>query len=251
MNKTNRNIRLAFGLPLVAGIIGLTPVVVYAQQGSDDSGSSSGRGGSSLRTTSVKTATETESNDDPATHDVADDRGDDAVKSQASQLLSEKRQNGKQHSAEQKKKSCEVRAANINRKADKYAAQAQKHLDVFNKIFTKVQNFHDDKNLNVDGYDALLATATAKQTDAQTAVDALKAVDVDIDCTQSDPASAVATLKAATKNARSALHEYRTAIKDLVVAMKGASTAQSSDDSSSDDTGTDTTTDTTNTGGAQ
>ena len=79
----------------------------------------------------------------------------------------------------------------------------------------------------VANYDTLVATAKTKQAAAQSAVNELKALDVTIDCTQPDPASTVATLKAAVQKARSALQDYRASIKDVVVALKGASTSTS------------------------
>lgn len=167
-----------------------------------------------------------------ATTDVS---GSDSLRDQAEQLLTTKRAGAKTHSAEQRKKSCEARKAHIQKRADNYATAAQRHLGVFNNIFTKVQAFHDKKQLNVSNYETLVAAAKEKQTTAQTAVDQLKSLDVSIDCAQSDPATTVATLKTATKNARLALQEYRKSIKDVVVALKGASTA-TKDDSTSNTT---------------
>lgn len=175
----------------------------------------------------------------------------------AKELLEAKRANRTERSAVQKQKACEKRATNIDKRAANYAKQGQKHLEVFNKIFVKVQAFKTDKQLDVVDYDDLVAAATAKQTAAQDAVDALKELDVSIDCTQADPAGAVATLKAATGTARTALHDYRKSIKDVVIAMKGASTAQKESTTTEEngDTTTDTTaetpTDTTTTEGAQ
>lgn len=235
MQNTMKKLRLRIALPLIGGVMVLAPATVFAQQGSDDgadktSDSSSQR--SEDRLSSKHNETENEANDDSATHE-ADDNDNDSLKNRAAQLLSEKRQKGKQHTAEQKQKACEARAANINKRADNYAVRAQRHLDVFNKIFTRVQAFQANKQLDVANYDALVATATAKQAAAQAAVDQVKALDVNIDCTQADPASTVATLKAATANARTALHEYRKSIKDIVVALKGASTT--SDTKTGDD----------------
>jgi hypothetical protein len=239
MTKITNKLRLSLALPIIAGSMVLAPVTVFAQHGSDD-----GTSGTSGKDTSVRTvARETETVNEAGDDNGVDTQTTEMIHSKASALLAEKRQNGKQHSAEQKKKSCEARQANIKKRADNYAVAAQRHLNVFNKLFTKVQAFQTKKQLTVANYDALVATATAKQTAAQTAVDALKAADVTVDCTQSDPASAVANLKEATANARKALHEYRLAIKDVVVALKGASTAQDGDDTTtpSTDNSTDTT----------
>ena len=191
------------------GMLVLAVSPVAAQHGAADTS------GSTSDSTSTSTdATETE------THT--------SLRDQAKQMLAEKRQNIKEHTADQKKKACEAHSAEINKRSKNYATAAQRHLDVFNSIFSKVKAFHDSKQLNVTNYDALVAAATAKQTAAQAAVDTLKGLDVSIDCTATDPASTVATLKTAVKNARTSLQDYRQSIKDLVVALKGASTTQTS-----------------------
>ncbi|HET6924487.1 MAG TPA: hypothetical protein VFH39_01485, partial [Candidatus Saccharimonadales bacterium] len=164
------------------------------------------------------------------TESGSSDNGHHSLRAEAEALLNQKRQNGKEHSAAQRKTACEAHAAEINTRSQNYAAAAQRHLDVFNSIFTKVQAFQTSKQLNVSNYDSLVATATAKQTAAQSAVDALKALDVSIDCSSTDPAATVATLKEAVINARTTLQDYRSAIKDVIVALKGASTANTTTD---------------------
>lgn len=162
----------------------------------------------------------------PTTHTaMTTEAANDSLHDKAEQLLATKRANIKEHTQAQKQKSCEARQTSINKRVNNYAKAAQRHLDVFNSIFTKVQAFETKKNLNVPTYEALVDTAKTKQAAAQTAVDTLKALDVSIDCTQADPAASVATVKTATANARTTLHEYRKAIKDIVVALKGASTS--------------------------
>jgi len=219
--------QLALAVASLAGTLVLTVAPVWAQHGADsggstssssDSSTSSSGGTSTSGSDDSKAAATTGSETETETHS-----GD--LKEQAKTLVAEKRQNVKEHTQEQKQKACEAHKTEIANRGTNYAAAAQRHLDVFNSIFTKVKAFHDSKQLTVSNYDELVAAATAKQAAAQTAVDALKAVNVNVDCTQSDPAQSVATLKTAVKNARAALQDYRTALKNLVVALKGASTS--------------------------
>ncbi len=238
--------RISLALATAFGIAALAAAPVWAEHGgttvhADTATGTSGSTSHSETTTQVATTsdTETETTTDGSTDTTT-------LRQEAQEMLQTKRQNVKEHTAEQKQKACEAHAKEINKRATNYAAAAQRHLDVFNAIFTKVQAFQTNKQLNVTGYDALVATATAKQAAAQTAVDNLKALDVSIDCTQTDPASTVATLKTTTAATRSALQDYRKSIKDIVVALKGASTAQTDKSTS-----TDSSTDTSATGGTQ
>lgn len=230
-------------------VLGLAVVPVSAEHGSDDTSGSGGSGTSGSASTSSDDSTEattdhiinTTSSETETTTTSTDESGDDSssgsgkLHGRANHLLTGLRQKGKEHSETARQKACEQRQANIDKRTANFATAAQRHLGVFNKIFTKVQAFHDKKQLNVTNYDSLVATVTAKQTAAQTAVDALKALDVNIDCTQTDPATTVATVKTAVSDARTALKAYRSSIKDLVVALKGASTAPKSTDSTGGD----------------
>jgi hypothetical protein len=227
----------ALMLAAIAMVLGLAVGPVSAEHGSDDSGSGSSSNGSSDDDSGSGTTTETVhvtsttlSSSQPVTDSESSDdnsgSGSGKLHGKAKKLLTDLRQKGKEHSQEARQKACTQRQNSIDHRTAAYASAAGRHLDTFNKIFAKVQAFHDNKHLNVTDYNTLVAAATAKQVTAQSAVDALKALDVTIDCTQSDPASAVATVKAAVQNARTALKDYRTAIKNVVVALKGASTAQ-------------------------
>lgn len=220
----------------VAMVLGLTVMPVSADHGGNDttehtttndnvatdppettSGSHDGTSGGSG--SSNETETETELETDSGSHQSG------KLHDEAQQLLSDRRLKVKEHTEAQRQKACEQRQKSIDKRTANFGAAAQRHLTVFNNVFTKVQAFHDSKGLNVANYDTLVATAKAKQTAAQAAVDALKALDVQIDCTQTDPASTVATIKTAVANARTALQGYRSAIKDVIVALKGASTS--------------------------
>lgn len=215
---------------LVAAVLSvfvLATMPVAADHGSDStSGSSdtttSTSGDSSSTTTNDSTETTTETEvETPEVHARVD-----SLKNEAKDLLKTKRDDHAQRTTEERQKACEAQANNINTRVSDYSAAAQRHLNVFTSILTKVQNFYTTKNLNVSTYSALLATAQAKQADAQTAVDALKALDTKIDCTQTDPAQTVAAMKQAVADARTALQAYRTAIKNVIVALQGASSAQ-------------------------
>jgi len=228
--------RLSLLLASSFGTAVLVVAPVWADHGSDstsssgDSGSSSSGSATSGQETEQQTTTETE------TKDTAEATA--GIHEQAKQLLAQQRQNGKQKSTADRQKACQAHQTEINKRVSNYAKSAQKHLDTFNAIFTKVQAFHDSKGLTVANYDTLVAAAKTKQTAAQTAVDALAALNVKIDCSQSDPASSVASVKVAVKNARTTLQDYRKSIKDIVVALKGASTAQSNtEDKTSTSTG--------------
>jgi len=220
----------------MAGVLIASPAAVLAHEGAMGSPTETKPPTSSTTNQTNaenETASETETNTEVTN-----------LRKQGQELLQTKRETVKAHTETEKQNACKAHQAEINKRSANYATAAQRHLEVFNKIFTRVQDFQKTKQLNDPNYDTLVATATAKQAAAQTAVDALKALDVSIDCTQPDPATSVATLKTAVANARTALQDYRKAIKDVIVSLKGASTANKASD-------TNATSDTTQTGGNQ
>ena len=154
--------------------------------------------------------------------------------------LSELRAGKKEKTAEQRLKICEVRKTSIDNKLSAFDNHAGQKLAQFNTIFTRVQTFKSEKQLQVTNYVALVGTATQKQTIAAESVAALKALTASFDCSTTDPAATVAAIKAAASDTRAALQAYRQAIKDIVVALAQVNKTSKAGDSSA--TGTDTST---------
>jgi len=177
------------------------------------------------QTTTAKPKVETETQTTTEAESTSGDRKT-TLRAEASQLLQDRRKDIKEHTEAERQKACTERQGLISARAAHFGIAAQDHLDTFNKIFARLQAYQTSKQLDVSNYDALVAVASSKQAAAQTAVDALKALDTAIDCTQADPAGAVATIKTAAADARAALQAYRAAIKDLTTALKTAADAQ-------------------------
>jgi hypothetical protein len=278
MRRLPQQISLFAFSVLTVGVLGVAPV--YARQGSDDSGSggtttttttttevhstgsgSSGSGRSGGTDDSVVRSTSTSSSSSSSDDDDGtDDRGsgdipvttkETELRDRARKLVAEKRDDkASTKKLEVRQKSCEARKANIIKRSDNYSASGKKHLDVFNSIYDKVLKFQADKQLSAANFGALKATADAKKAAATEAVNAIASVTTDVDCTSTDPAASVASVKESVKNARTALHEYRLAIKDVVVALQKSVDDNGTNDANDDNSATNTTT-TTNTTEAQ
>ncbi len=214
MRKKSQLLLLAAAVLGVA-VLSVTPVFAEdSNTGSDDNSTTAtvdGENSSVHETTNPNSLGET---------DIESFRTD------ARDKLKTLRENVKEHSQEARMKACEARQASINRRAGNFSDAAQRHLDVFTGIYTKVQAFYVNNKLSVADYDALVVAVNSKQTVAQQAVDALKSLDVSIDCTAPDPAQQLETLKTAVSSVRSALQAYRVSIKDLVIAIQGVSSAK-------------------------
>lgn len=159
----------------------------------------------------------------------------------AKENLQAARENHKEQSQEHRKQSCEARKANLERRMSNSVRFATNHKAVFDKIYQRVQDFYTAKKLNVSNYDALKAAVDSASTDAQTSIDALKALDAsNIDCTSQTVADSVSAFQVAVKDTRDKLKAYRAALVDLIKSLKGASTGANTT-SGTDNNSTDTT----------
>jgi hypothetical protein len=116
--------------------------------------------------------------------------------------------------------------------------QAQKHKQVFDMIYTRVQDFYTNKKLNVSDYDSLKAKVDAAQADAAASIQALQDTDVTVDCTSSTVADSVSAFQTAVGDTRDSLKAYRAALVDLINSLKGASTGQDNTSGTTDNTNT-------------
>ncbi|MBC7581399.1 hypothetical protein H7097_00845 [Aeromicrobium sp.] len=249
MINFNNPIRLTVAAPLVAGIMMLAPASVYAARSSDTSSTNgtsqspeSISGSSNPLNTSGRDATtlsEQESNDAVGTQDAVDDNDaapikimpGDSLKNRAAKLLADKRQTGKQRTTEQRQKACQARETGIDTRLDALGTRAQRHLDAFNSLFSKVQTYQTTAQLEVSNFDSLVADTTAKQATATAATAALSSLaGTKIDCASPDPASTLANVKVATTDARTSLQAYRASLKTLVKTLLTAkATAETND----------------------
>lgn len=149
-------------------------------------------------------------------------KNDGNLRNRAKQLLEDRRANRKERSQEQRQKACQNHQAAINKRLNNLGNGAQRHLDAFDKLFSKVKAYQDKNKLDVSNYDELVADTTAKQATASAAVAALKGNAGSIDCAAADPASVLAVDKTAADDARTALQAYRSSLKALISALIAA-----------------------------
>jgi hypothetical protein len=142
--------------------------------------------------------------------------------------IAEKKTQVKEHTQQQRQQACEARQANLTKRMSNAVKHAQNHKAVFDKIYTRVKEFHDNKNLNAADYDVLASKVDAAQADAAANITALQSLDVSVDCTSQTAAQSVSAFQQAVKNTRDSLKTYRSAIVDLINSLKGASTSSDS-----------------------
>lgn len=120
-----------------------------------------------------------------------------------------------------KQRVCEQREAKINAIMDRRTAQAQKHLEVFNKIYARTTAFYESKGNVAANYDSLIALVDAANVKAEASIAALKATP-DFSCDDQSPKEVTDAYKTAYKAMREDVKAFKAALKDLIVAVKRA-----------------------------
>lgn len=165
------------------------------------------------------------------------------LKAAAKQDVEKARESHKSLTEEKRKLVCENRQKAIENKLTAFNQAADKHLAKLDGVFMKLQDYQVQNNLPASNYTALVATATEKQTAATEAVAALKLVAADIDCSNPETVVKLSEVKTAANDTRKALHEYRMALKKIVVVLAQAKDGKSTS-TDGDTTNAPTTTDT-------
>jgi hypothetical protein len=202
-------------------VLAITPAaLVAAHEGDgttshDTPNSTSGSGSSSGSSTdnptdrrgsdAVRTTTKPETNDDKTTND-------DSTTNHSG--------TGKRLEAA-KLKVCEQRQTNITTIMNDRVTIGQKRIDLFTTITTRVEAFYTEKGKTVSNYDQLVAAIDSAKATAVADLAALKTADT-FDCNSTDPKGQATTFRAAAEKLRQDMLAYRTAIKNLIVAVKSA-----------------------------
>ena len=236
--------RFSFALAAV-GFMGVFALAATqpasARQGEDD-------------TTVAQESTEQEDTAGPeAQSGLADDSNRrEGVKIRVNQLREdakkdlEKKRDGRKEMAEEKRKLvCENKQKAIENKLAAFNQAADKHLAKLDDVYKRIQAYKAAENLQPANYDDLIVAATAKQEAATAAVAALKEVAVGVDCSDPETVVKLSAVREAAKATRTALHEYRKALKDIVVALAQSKDDAENGDETTSDSGTDSTSDTT------
>jgi chromosome segregation ATPase len=240
MQQINKKLLLSLASLLVVCGASLSGGTALAEHGSNSVPGSSDSSHDSEVSSTSSTSTESENEVEHETEHSQSLR--DQFRTQAqTKVQAEHKDKAQTKTKEQKQKSCEARKTNLTKRMNNAVTAAQRHKAVFDKIYTRVQKFHDTKNLDVANYDTLKAAADTAQLDAADHIAALQSLDVTVDCTQTDSlATNISAFQASLKSTRDSLKSYRKSLVSLITALHGASTStdksSSTEDSSTNST---------------
>lgn len=225
MIKTKNNL-IAFGLTMGLVLASLTVLSVNVR--AEDSATSGGSG----TTLSAEKKAEIEKKRTEREAERAKKQAERQAEIDAKQAEIEKKADERQAKLDANKlEACKKKEASINSAMKKIAEQRAKQADVFDKIADRTMAFHDEKNLTVANYDALVKTVTDKRAAVDAEIANIKKSTVDFKCDSADPLKVSDTFKSAREGLMTAMKDYKTSVKDLIVAVKQAAEKTSSTES--------------------
>lgn len=130
--------------------------------------------------------------------------------------------------ADAKLKACENRQQAITNIMARLNDRGQKQIDLFSTIAERTEAFYKTKGNTLANYDALVADVAAKKAAAQAAVDATKSVSGTFKCDGTNPKGVVSMFKTDLKAEITALNNYKTSVKNLIVGVKSVQSTTSS-----------------------
>lgn len=124
-------------------------------------------------------------------------------------------------------KSCETRMETIGNRSNFLYQRAQKMEEKFSSIATRVEEFYTSKlvpgGVTVSNYDSLVEAISTKKEAVDTALAEAKDKTTNFDCNDLSTAKTrVTEYRQAMQKVIAALKEYKTAIKNLIVAVRTA-----------------------------
>lgn len=128
-----------------------------------------------------------------------------------------------------KLEACMAREAAIKTRSTNLNRMATGMLDKFDLIVKRVQDYYVASGKTVAGYDALVAAIATKRAAVLTALTAAQTDVSGFSCTVVDPKRHMTTFQTHMKGVKAALNEYRTAIKNLIVAVRSVVGDEQSD----------------------
>lgn len=137
---------------------------------------------------------------------------------------------------EVKLKVCQKKEANIQKRNSQLTKLVNNMITKFDSIATRVKTYYTSKAVpagkTVANYDALVAEIATKKATVQTALDKATTDASAFSCTSDDPKGQLTLYRTDMQAVKQALKDYRTAIKNLIVAIRTATgTTESESDS--------------------
>ena len=117
-------------------------------------------------------------------------------------------------------KSCQARENSLKTRSSSLTSMATNMLDTFASITKRVEDYYATSGKTVANYDVLVADIQMKKVAVQTSLTAAQNDVAGFSCTSDDPKGHMTLFLKDMKNVKLALNNYRTSVKNLIVAVR-------------------------------
>lgn len=125
-----------------------------------------------------------------------------------------------------KLQACNAKSKNIINRSKNLAARSERMVEKFASISARVQKYYLEKLVPqgavIDNFDELVADVNAKKAAIAPLVDKAKTDAASFSCESEDPVGQLTAYREDMQAVIQALHDYRKAIRDLIVAVAGS-----------------------------
>lgn len=213
---------------------------VSARDGADDGTTSTERTGSNsgkTQTSTVKVEDDGTVETETETHATSGRTTENRTTElhQKTEAAKEAKEAAKTKLADAKLRVCKTHEKVIDTIMSNAAARGDKQMGVIDTIATRTEAFYQSKGKTLANYDELVAKVNAAKATAQTAVDTVKNSSTTFNCDGTDPKGVAAGFKNSVRAEVTALKEYRTAVKNLIVGVKSVQVSTSTEGERSND----------------
>lgn len=144
------------------------------------------------------------------------------VREKTQERIETVRENTKARLDEARLKACEARETAISKRMEMLGRLSTNILTKFSNITDRVVEFYESKMVpegkTLSNYDELIANINAKKEAVSNALSTAQGST--FSCDSDDPKGQLETFRDNMKSVKSALQEYRSSIKDLIVAIR-------------------------------
>lgn len=177
-------------------------------------------------TTTTTSKEPTRSDTGSPTEVVRENSTEDSMKEASIQPDDSKKQQlpARQRLDDQKKKVCDEKAPQINKAIDNVVSRTDDHAAQILKVYTLTKEFYTKNNLSIANYDALVANVEAKKVVADAAQKTLE-THPKFTCNSDGPRADIQSFKNQRLDKVSAFKDYRSAVHELIKAVRAAAVA--------------------------
>jgi hypothetical protein len=148
------------------------------------------------------------------------------ARNDAQEKVNERKQEATERRLNVKQDVCERKQAQLEAVVPRLSNSSVRVKDAIDKVYERVQGFYESGQLTVENYDELDAVVAERKAASEVSIAALDSATVEYDCENPSFGQQLDGYRLLVRDSRDNLKEYRSALVDLISAMRSADADQ-------------------------